>query len=84
MVIASQKLVSRLLLPYQNLHSNHDIFYDEIVLIFFMDTIAKPHVKKLTVDAFLLRRHHYWLFHSKENISGAKFKNLKSNLTCNI
>ena len=46
--MAAQKLVSRILLPYKSIHINRDIFYDEMVLIFFMNTIAKPHVKKLT------------------------------------
>ena len=41
----SQKLVSRILLPCKCLHTN----YDEMVLIFFINIIAKPHVKKLTV-----------------------------------
>ena len=45
----SQKLVSRILLPCKCLHTNCDIFYDEMVLIFFINTIAKPHVKTLTV-----------------------------------
>ena len=36
-------------LPNKSLHNNRDIFYDEMVLIFFMKTIAKLHVKKLTV-----------------------------------
>ena len=35
-------------LPYISIHDNRDIFNDEIVLIFFMDTIAKLHVKRLT------------------------------------
>ena len=47
-VIASQKLVSRIVLPYKSIHNNCDIFYDEMVLIFFMNTIAKPHVKRLS------------------------------------
>ena len=34
-------------LPYKSLLTNRDIFYDKIVLIFFMNTIAKPHVKRL-------------------------------------
>ena len=41
------QLVSRILLPFKSSHNNHDIFYDEMVLIFFMNTIAKLHVKKL-------------------------------------
>ena len=30
---------------FKSLHNNHDIFYDEAVLIFFMNTIAKSYVK---------------------------------------
>ena len=30
------------------MHNNRDIFYDEMVLIFFMNTIVKPRVKRLT------------------------------------
>ena len=52
LVIASQKLVSRIALPYKSIHNNRDIFYDEMALIFFMNTIAKRHVERLTV-AFL-------------------------------
>ena len=48
-VITSQKLVSRIVLPYKSNHNNRDIFYDEMVLIFFMNTIAKLHVKRLSV-----------------------------------
>ena len=47
MAIASQKLVSREC-------NNRDIVYDEMVLIFFMNTIAKPHVKRLR-KAFITR-----------------------------
>ena len=43
----SQKLVSRIVLPYKSIYNNRDIFYDKMVLIFFMNTIAKPHVKRL-------------------------------------
>ena len=35
--------------PYKNFHNNRDIFYDEKVLIFFKNTIAKPHAKRLRV-----------------------------------
>ena len=49
LVIASQKLVSRIALPYKSIHNNRGIFYDKMVLIFFMNTTAKPHVKKLSV-----------------------------------
>ena len=45
---ASQKLVSRVLLPYESIHNNRDIFYDEMLSIFFMNSIAKPHVKRLS------------------------------------
>ena len=44
LAIASQKL-----LTYKGVHNNCDIFYDEMVLFFFMKTIAKPHVKRLSV-----------------------------------
>ena len=30
-------------------HNNRDIVYDDMVLIFFMNTIAKPRVKRLSV-----------------------------------
>ena len=30
-----------------SIHNNRDIFYDEMVSIFFMNTIAKPQVKRL-------------------------------------
>ena len=50
LAIASQKLVSRILLPYKNLHSKRDIYYDKLVLIFFMNTIAKPYAKRLTME----------------------------------
>ena len=48
LAIASQKLVSLVVLPYKSIHNNCDIFYDEMVLIFFVNTIVKPHVKRLT------------------------------------
>ena len=47
LAVASQKLVSQILLPYKSLYTNHDIFYDKVVLICFMDTIVMPHVKRL-------------------------------------
>ena len=40
--IASQKLVSRKLLTYKSFHNNRDVVYDEIVSIFFINTIARP------------------------------------------
>ena len=49
MAVASQKLVSRKLLTYKSFYNNLDITYNEIELIFFMNTIAKPHVKRLSV-----------------------------------
>ena len=49
MAVASQKLVSRKLLTYKSFHNNLDIAYNEIELIFFMNSIAKPHVKRLSV-----------------------------------
>ena len=49
MAVASQKLVSRKLLTYKSFHNNLDIAYNKIELIFFMNTIAKPHVKRLSV-----------------------------------
>ena len=36
LVIASQKLVSQKLLIYKSLRNNCDIFYDEMVLIFWV------------------------------------------------
>ena len=33
--------------PYKSIHNNRDIFFDEMVLIFFMNTIAKPHCRKV-------------------------------------
>ena len=47
MVITSQKLQLRIALSHKSLRNNRGIFYDEIVLIFFMNTIAKPRVKTL-------------------------------------
>ena len=41
MAIASQKLVSRVLLPYQSIQYNRDIFYDEMVSIFFHECHRK-------------------------------------------
>ena len=40
-------IASRIVLPYKSIHCNRDIFCDEMVLIFFINTIAKPHVKRL-------------------------------------
>ena len=34
-----------------SIHINPDIFYDEMVLIFFMNTIAKPDVKRFRVKS---------------------------------
>ena len=48
MAIASQKVASRVVLPYKSIQNNYDIFYGEMVLIFFMNTIKKPHAKRLT------------------------------------
>ena len=49
LAIASQKLASRKVLPYKNIHNNRDIFFDRMkVLIFFMNTVTKRHVKRLT------------------------------------
>ena len=31
---------------YKIFHNRHDIFYDGMMLILFMNTIAKPHVKR--------------------------------------
>ena len=47
LVIASQKLVSQIVLTSKSIHNNRDMFDDEIVLIFFMNTIVKAHVKRL-------------------------------------
>ena len=46
---ASQKFESRILLPYKNVYHSCNIFYDKMILIFFVNTIAKLHVKWLTV-----------------------------------
>ena len=35
------KLVSQVVLPHKSIHNNRDIVYDQMVLIFFMNTIAK-------------------------------------------
>ena len=35
LAIASQKLVSQILLLYESLHNKRDIFYDELMLIFY-------------------------------------------------
>ena len=55
LVTASQKPVSRrrILSPYKSIHNNRDIFYEEMVLLFFMSTTAKPHVKGLTASALI-------------------------------
>ena len=50
MAIASQRLVSRKFLTYTNVHSNCNIVYDEMVLIFFINTFEMPHVKKIELD----------------------------------
>ena len=39
LVIASQKFVSREVLPYENIHNSRDIFYDEMLFIFVMNTM---------------------------------------------
>ena len=49
LAIASQKLVLQIVLTYKSIQNNRDVFYDEMVLLFFMNTIAKPHVKRLIV-----------------------------------
>ena len=49
MTIASQKPASRILLPYKSFHNTRDIFYDEMVLIFLMNTIVKRHLRLLNV-----------------------------------
>ena len=48
LVVASKKIVSRIVLPYKSIYNNCDIFYDKMVLLFFMNTIAKPRVKRFT------------------------------------
>ena len=45
LAIASQKLVSQVVLPYKSIHNKGGIFSDETVLIFFMKTIAQLHVR---------------------------------------
>ena len=45
LVIASQKLLSRIVFPFTCIHNNRDIFYNEMVLIFLMIIIAKLYVK---------------------------------------
>ena len=35
----------------KSFHHNRDIVYYEMVLIFFMNTITKPHVKRLSLLA---------------------------------
>ena len=54
LVIALQKIVLQIVLPYKSILNNHDIFYDEMVLIFFMNTIAKPHGKRLIVKTYVI------------------------------
>ena len=54
LVIALQKIVLQIVLPYKSILNNHDIFYDEMVLIFFMNTIAKSHVKRLIVKTYVI------------------------------
>ena len=34
-------------ITYKSIHDNRDIFCDKMVLIFFMNNLAKPHVKKV-------------------------------------
>ena len=36
-----------LVLPRKSIPNNRDIFYDKMVWIFLMKTMAKPHVKRL-------------------------------------
>ena len=52
LVIALQKLVSRVVLSYKRIHNNRNFFYGEMVLIFFINTIVKPHVKRLGLARF--------------------------------
>ena len=47
LAIASQKLVSRAVLPHKSIHINRDIFYDEMVLIFFDEHHCKTLCKKV-------------------------------------
>ena len=41
--------ITILVLSYKSIHNNRHVFYDKMLLIFFMNTIGKPHVKRLTV-----------------------------------
>ena len=50
LAIASQKLVSGIVLPCKSVNNNRDIFYDEKVLIFFINTTAKLYVKRLNFN----------------------------------
>ena len=54
LAITSQKFVSRKLLPCKSHHNNRDIYYDEMVLIFFMNIIANPQVKRLIVTVRMM------------------------------
>ena len=47
-------LQSRKLLLCKSHHNNGDIYYDEMVLIFFMNTIANPQVKRLIVTVCMM------------------------------
>ena len=47
-------IISRIVLPYKSIHNTRDIFCDEMVLIFFMNTIEKPHVKRVTDEHFYM------------------------------
>ena len=48
--ISSQKLVSRILLLHKSLHKKRDIFCNELIVIFFMNIVAKPYAKRLTME----------------------------------
>ena len=47
LAIASQKLVSQILLLYESLHRKRDIYYDKLVLIFFYEHHCKALRKKV-------------------------------------
>ena len=49
-------ITSPVILSYKSLHNNRDIFCDEMVLIFFMNTITTPHVKRLSVWFIRMRK----------------------------
>ena len=47
LVIASQKLVLRIVLPNKSIQDDRDVFFDEMVLILFMDTNCEASCKKV-------------------------------------